>query len=343
LCSFTKREPSDLNAPLHTEARSDSHRGGTGDPAATSLDGTEAAKTGAARVWRVRTATVAASTGEATSRAAPGLAGAGSLPGVEPDLRRRLAEAGVDPAAVGDPALAWRRLSDAFGPRATLLDRYALEAEARGVAVGDLPAPDRRRMAMEVFQARDPLLELAGLPRSDPVEVVPYDPAWAETFARWRGRLAAALGPAAVRIEHIGSTGVAGLAAKPVVDIMVSVPDVEDEAAYLPTLAGLGVPLRSRETGHRYFRPAPPDPREVQIHVWQVGSPHERAHLLFRDYLRAHPAARDAYAAMKLEAAGRYRDDRLAYNEAKSGHIRDVLEAAEGWAVETGWAPGAIP
>ncbi|MBP1632729.1 MAG: hypothetical protein H6Q11_1017, partial [Acidobacteria bacterium] len=131
-----------------------------------------------------------------------------------------------------------------------------------------------------------------------------------------------------------------GLAAKPVVDIMVIVPDVESEGSFLPAIEGLGVPLRSRETGHRYFRPAPSHPREVQIHVWQAGSEGERLHLLFRDYLRAHPAARDDYAAMKQDAAESYRDDRIAYNEAKSGHILDVLEAAERWAARTGWAPG---
>lgn len=246
----------------------------------------------------------------------------------------------MDPDDIGDPAEAWRRLAAAFGPRASLLDRYALEAEARGLAVDDLPAPDRRRMAIEVLGSRDPQLELTGSPRGDPVEVVPYDPAWAATFARWRERLATALGSQAVRIEHMGSTAVEGLAAKPVVDIMVCVLDVEDEAAFVPGIEGLGVPLRSRETAHRYFRPGPPDPREVQIHVWQVGSEGERMHLLFRDYLRAHPAARDAYAAMKMEAARRFRGDRIAYNEAKSGHILDALEAAEQWAAATGWTPG---
>jgi len=246
----------------------------------------------------------------------------------------------VDPEAIGDPALAWRRLSGVFGPRATLLDRYALEAAARGVAVEDLPAADRRQMALEVLQARDPRLELAGSGRGDPVEVVPYDPGWAATFARWRDRLAAALGAAVVRIEHVGSTSVEGLAAKPVVDIGVGVPDVEDEATYLPAIEGLGVPLRSRETGHRYFRPGPGHPREIQVHVWQVGSSFERVHLLFRDYLRAHPAARAAYAALKVAVAERYRDDRIAYNEAKTGFILDTLEAAERWAAATGWVPG---
>jgi len=258
---------------------------------------------------------------------------------MDPELRRRLAHAGVDPDHMGDPAEAWRRLSAVFGLRATLLDRYALEAEARGLGVEDLPAADRARMTREVLQSRDPQLKLIGPGRGDPVEVVPYDPAWAATFARWRDRLAGALGPAARRIEHMGSTAVEGLAAKPVVDIMVCVPDVEDEAAFVPAIEGLGVPLRSRETAHRYFRPVPPDPREVQIHVWQAGSEGERAHLLFRDYLRSHPGARAAYAAMKAEAARRYRGDRIAYNEAKSEHILDALAAAEQWAAATGWEP----
>jgi len=256
---------------------------------------------------------------------------------MERDLRQRLVEAGVDPDRPGDPAEAWRRLAEVFGLRATLLDRYALEAEARGWAVEDLPAADRGHLAEEVLQFRDPQFRLSGSSRGDPVEVVPYDPAWAEVFARWRQRLSVALGPVAVRIEHMGSTAVPGLAAKPVVDIMVCVPDVEDEAAFLSAIEGLGVPLRSRETAHRYFRPAPPHPREVQIHVWEAGSAEERVNLLFRDYLRADPVARDAYSATKTEAARRYRDDRSAYNEAKSGHILDALAAAERWAEATGW------
>lgn len=259
---------------------------------------------------------------------------------MDDDLRRRLTEAGTDPAAVGDPAEAWRRLAAVFGPRATLLDRYALEAGVRGTAVDDLPPADRRRMALEVLRFRDPQLQLTGLARGDSVEVLPYDPAWVVTFTRWRDRLRAALGPVAVRVEHMGSTAVEGLAAKPVVDIMVCVPDVDDEGAFVPAIEGLGVPLRSRETAHRYFRPSPPDRREVQIHVWQAGSEGERMHLLFRDYLRANVAAREAYAAMKAEAARRYRVDRIAYNEAKSAHILDALEEAERWAATVGWTAG---
>ena len=260
---------------------------------------------------------------------------------MDPNLAARLAAAGVDPAAPGDPKEAWRRLFAAFGPRATLIDRYALEAASRGVAVEGLPAEDRREMAREVFTARDPAMAIFGESGGDPVEVVPYNSTWPEAFAVWRDRLAAALGGAARRIEHVGSTAVPGLAAKPVIDVQVSVPDVADEAAYRPALEALGLPLRSRESGHRYFRPPQGRPRVVQVHVCAAGSPWERAHLLFRDYLRSHAGAREAYAALKASVAGQYREDRIAYNEAKAGFILDALEAAERWAAAAAWRPGA--
>ena len=260
---------------------------------------------------------------------------------MDPNLAARLAAAGVDPAAPGDPKGAWRRLFAAFGPRATLIDRYALEAASRGVAVEELPAEVRREMAREVFTTRDPQFELHGDSGGDPVEVVPYDPAWPAAFDAWRERLAAALGEAACRIEHVGSTAVPGLAAKPVIDVQVSVPDVADEAAYRPALEALGLPLRSRESGHRYSRPPQGRPRVVQVHVCAAGSPWERAHLLFRDYLRTHLEAREAYAAVKASVAGQYREDRIAYNEAKAGFILDALEAAERWAAAAAWRPGA--
>lgn len=259
---------------------------------------------------------------------------------MNPDLAARLTSAGVDPADPGDPAAAWRRLLTAFGPRATLVDRYALEAHARGLAVVDLPPRDREEMWREVLAARLPGLELRDEPGGDPVEVVPYDPAWPDAFAVWRDRLAAALGPAARRIDHVGSTAVPGLAAKPVVDIQVGVVDVADEAVFRPALEGLGLPLRAREPGHCYFRPPRGQPREVHVHVCDAGSPWERAHLLFRDFLRSHRGAREAYSALKWGLAAEFRGDRWAYNEAKTGFILDSLEAAEVWAAATGWRPG---
>ncbi len=265
---------------------------------------------------------------------------------LDADLVRQLREIGVDPAGISEPASAWRRLHERFGPRATLLDRYALEAAHLRVRSEDLGVARRRELALEVLTARTPGFEIVpGSQRTvtDPIEVVPYDHRWPVQFAEWQRRLRNALGGAAGRIEHIGSTAVPGLAAKPVIDIQVGVRDVENEPSYVPPIAALAVALQSREPGHRYFRPAGTAPRTVQIHVYQVGSIQERDHLLFRDHLRTHAPARDAYAQMKREAADRYRDDRIAYNEAKTAFILDELERARQWARRTGWSASGAP
>lgn len=261
---------------------------------------------------------------------------------MDADLKKRLVEAGVDPALIADPEEAWLRLHDRFGLRATLVDRYALEAEHRGMTPLELSEEDRRRLARRVLEVHYPGMELIGPTGGDPIHVVPYDIQWPALFASWQKALTAGLGETAVRVDHIGSTAVPGLTAKPVIDIQLSVPDVEAEDGYVAGLESLGVSLRMREPGHRYFRPPPGEPRIVQIHVCAAGSDWERAHLLFRDYLRSHPGARDAYRTLKLELADRYRNDRIAYNEAKTGFILDTLELAGRWAAETGWALVAL-
>lgn len=254
------------------------------------------------------------------------------------DLVERLTRVGLDPADPGDPAAAWRRLHDRFGARATLLDRYALEAKHRGIRPEDLGADERGRLALEVLTTRTPGFELvpgSGRATSDAIQVVPYDERWPAQFAECRDKLANALGAAATRVEHIGSKAVPGLAAKPVIDIQIAVRDVEDEPSYVPAIESLGVALRSREPVHRYFRPSGDVPRTVQIHVYRSGSAEERDHLLFRDHLRAHPEEREAYARMKREVSARYRGDRIAYNEAKTGFILEAMERARAWAART--------
>ena len=259
---------------------------------------------------------------------------------LDDELRRRLREAGVDPDAFGDPGQAWRRLHARFGTRATLLDRYSLEAAARAIPIDSLSDADRAGLSREVIETHwDEFEVIGGSDRTvdDPIEVVDYDPEWPAQFAAWRDRLAAALGPTAQRIDHVGSTSVPGLAAKPIIDVQVRVLDMTNEAVYAPAIEALGVALRSRDSEHRYFRPAGDRPRDVQIHVCDSGSDWARAHLLFRDYLRTHPDAARAYAAMKRDAAARFPRDRIAYNEAKTNFILDQVEQAERWAEETGW------
>ncbi|HWH24070.1 MAG TPA: GrpB family protein [Candidatus Limnocylindria bacterium] len=171
----------------------------------------------------------------------------------------------------------------------------------------------------------------------EPIELADYDGTWPARFDALRARLAAALGDVALRIDHVGSTAVAGLAAKPVVDVQVSVPDVEDEAAYRVRIESLGFGLRYREPGHRYFRPPPGLPRLSHIHVCTTGSDWEHDHLLFRDYLRAHPAAAADYAKLKRRAAAEHPTDRIAYTDAKGPWIKAIVERARAWAQRTGW------
>lgn len=259
---------------------------------------------------------------------------------LEGQLAARLRSIGLDPEAFGDPAEAWRRLHERYGRRATLIDRYALEAAHRGIGPDQLDADTRARLRAETLHAQFPDMEFtAGSARADDaIEVTAYDDRWPARFAEWRARLATALGPVALRIEHVGSTAVSGLAAKPIIDIQVSVPNTEDEAAYRSAIESTGLQLRAREPGHRYFRPPADRPREVHVHVCAAGSAWEREHLLFRDYLRAHPAARQAYAELKRDLSRRYSDDRLAYTDAKSAFILDTLDAANIWAAAEGWS-----
>ena len=256
---------------------------------------------------------------------------------VPPDLARRLAAAGVTDTS--DPVAAWTQLRTVEGPRASGIDLYWLAARQHGIAAHELPQAERAALA----RAATPLLipgfsSVAQRRRApEPVHLVPYDPEWPRRFARWRGRVGAALGRTAVRTEHVGSTSVPGLAAKPVIDIQVSVADIADEARYAGQLESLGLQLGSRDDVHRYFSPAPERPRELHLHLCQAGSGWEREHLLFRDYLRGHPAAADRYLAGKQAAAATWRDDRWAYTEAKTDVILGILEDAERWAHATGW------
>jgi GrpB-like predicted nucleotidyltransferase (UPF0157 family) len=254
-------------------------------------------------------------------------------------LADRLAAAGVTDRA--DAMEAWLRLRAAEGNRATVIDLYELAAAPRGLTAHELPVTDRLRLARQAVPHMWPGFSITdGSERpAVPLVVIDYDPAWPQTYARWRHRVGAALGTAAVGIEHVGSTSVPGLAAKPIVDIQVSVADLADEPRYVPQLEKAGLVLRSRDELHRYFRPPAGQPREVHIHVCAAGSQWERDHLLFRDYLRADPVACRRYAEAKRANIRRWSDDGWAYTEAKTNVVLDILEQATDWAQITDWAP----
>lgn len=250
--------------------------------------------------------------------------------GMGSDLSARLASLGIEPGS--DPVTAWRALREAEGPRATVIDLYALVAEPRGLTAEELPRSERVALARSVMPFVWPGFAITpGSERNgDLIRVVEYDASWPGRFEDWRQRIAAAVGDFALRIEHVGSTSVPGLPAKPIVDIQVSVANLGDESLYVPALETLGLQLRSRDEFHRYFRPCPGEPRDVHVHVCQSGSAWEREHLLFRDYLRGHEAARNAYADAKRRAASTWADDGWAYTDAKSEIILAILSAAEG-------------
>jgi GrpB-like predicted nucleotidyltransferase (UPF0157 family) len=259
-------------------------------------------------------------------------AGSSSLP-----LDARLAAAQVEPSA--EPHEAWRRLRQAEGRRTTIIDLYELVARRRGLAGHQLPRAERAELTRSVMPVIWPgFARTEGSERDDlRPEVVAYDPSWPGRYRWWRDRLAGRLADTALRIEHVGSTAVPGLPAKPVIDVQVSVADLDDESGYVAQIEQAGVQLRSRDALHRFFRPFAGQPRDVHVHVCQAGSDWEREHLLFRDYLRSHSDARDAYAKVKEQAAQVWPDDRIAYTEAKTGVILDLLEVAETWARANSW------
>ena len=168
-------------------------------------------------------------------------------------------------------------------------------------------------------------LELIGGPEKRSIEIVEYDPQWPVRFRAERDRIAAALGPAAMRIDHIGSTAVPGLAAKPIVDIDVSVADVEDEASYLPALERAGYELRVREPNHRMVRTRA---RDVHVHICTAGSDWERRHLRFRDRLRRSGQDRALYERVKRRLAARDWPTMDDYADAKSDAIAEILSRA---------------
>lgn len=168
------------------------------------------------------------------------------------------------------------------------------------------------------------------VPYAQKVVVVDYDPAWPALFAREAARITAALGPRVLLLEHAGSTSVPGLPAKPIIDMVLAVPDSADEAAYVPALEAVGYVLRIREPdwfAHRLFKG--PD-TAVNLHVFSQGCSEIARTLAFRDWLRANPADRDRYAAAKRELAARDWKFVQHYADAKTPVIQAILARA-GW------------
>jgi GrpB-like predicted nucleotidyltransferase (UPF0157 family) len=172
-----------------------------------------------------------------------------------------------------------------------------------------------------------------GEERDPAVRIVDYDPAWPTEAARELSRIGAALGDLAVRLDHVGSTSVPGLAAKPIIDLQISVAALEPHTAYVDPLESIGylfVPFPESPEYHFFGRPRE-RPRTHHLHVCAAGSREELRHLAFRDYLRAGPAEAARYAAVKREAARRNPGDRVAYMAGKDAVVAELERRALEW------------
>ena len=186
-------------------------------------------------------------------------------------------------------------------------------------------------------RAREPTTdeELRAATIGAPTEVngqillVDYDPQWPVLFEREAVKIRAALGSRALMIEHVGSTSVPGLMAKPIIDIIVAVADSSDESTYVPTLEAAGYRLHIREPGweqHRLLKGTQPD---VNLHVFTQDSRELSRMLTMRDWLRANEADRELYAATKQELASRTWKYVQNYADAKSTVIAEIMARAE--------------
>lgn len=165
-------------------------------------------------------------------------------------------------------------------------------------------------------------------PLSGKILIVDYDPQWPLLYQREAERIRAVLEPRALQIEHTGSTSVPGLAAKPVIDMLLVVANSADEAAYVPALEAGGYVLRIRETDwheHRMFKG--PD-TDINLHVFSLRCPEIERILLFRNWLRSNAADRDLYARTKLELAQKEWKYVQNYADAKAAVIEEIMERA---------------
>lgn len=160
------------------------------------------------------------------------------------------------------------------------------------------------------------------------VRILPYDPEWPRLYEREAERLRGLLGDRVLLLEHVGSTSVPGLPAKPIIDIDLRVADSADEDAYVPELTGAGYTMVIREPEwyeHRLFKG--PD-TDVNLHVFGEQTDEIERHLLLRDWMRAHPEDRDLYRDAKLELSRRTFRTIHEYSHAKTEVVVDILRRA---------------
>ena len=193
------------------------------------------------------------------------------------------------------------------------------------MAAMGLPDPDDVAACDELL----PTL-MVGAPEvlAGPLVLRDYDPAWPTRYEREAARITSALGAGAIRLEHVGSTSVPGLAAKPIIDIVLEVDDSTREQAYVPDLEHAGYVLTVREPAWFEHRLLKPPGGGVHVHVFSAGCIETERMVRFRDHLRQDRADRERYAATKRELAGRAWKYMQQYADAKSEVVSEIMRRA---------------
>ena len=162
----------------------------------------------------------------------------------------------------------------------------------------------------------------------EPIVIANYDASWPTIFEQEKALLKASLGDAAISIDHIGSTAVPGLSAKPVIDIQIGVKEVQPDTEYAEKLAVLGYQSKpdAFDNQHLFFYKTSKDGRRTHhVHIVEEGTNEQMRHIVFRDYLRSNPRGATEYEALKRAMAEKFTNDRSAYVDAKTAFITLAL------------------
>jgi GrpB-like predicted nucleotidyltransferase (UPF0157 family) len=160
------------------------------------------------------------------------------------------------------------------------------------------------------------------------VRLVPYTSEWVQLFNVEKNELQQVLGGYILDIQHVGSTAIPSMLAKPIIDIAIAVTDFEQARVCIPLIEGLGYEYRGEQGIPRRHMFAKGNPRSFHVHMLELESLEWMNHLLFRDYLCQHPDAAKEYAQLKLQLATQYPQDRVAYTDGKAAFIQRVLQLA---------------
>jgi len=207
------------------------------------------------------------------------------------------------------------------------LTRERLLGRGDSTYTSAMPRPEELTKHWDPPADHDPWVGEATKP--GPILIVDYDATWPSQYKRVAAHIRAALGDAVLAIEHVGSTSIPGLAAKPIIDIDLTLPDPVNEAAYVPALERAGFILRRREPAWHQHRLLRLDEPRTNLHVFGPDCPELVRHRMFREWLIAHPHERELYRRTKLAAAAMFADGSgttLQYNRQKEPVIREIYD-----------------